>query len=313
MTFFRFAPLALAAALAFGAGPAAAQSPLAQARRDHHTQLVRRGDAAPEAPMPPKGVFDLVHYPSQVGLLAAYVTPDPHDGRKHPAIIWISGGDPNTIGEMWLPRPRSNDQTASAYRKAGIAMMVPSLRGGNDNPGRREGFYGEVDDVLAAYAYLAALPWVDPDRIYLGGAGAGGTLAMLVAESTSRFRAAFAFGPAANPASYGSAAVYHVPGDPQEIRLRAPVLWLDAVRTPLYVIEGIKGGNAGGNAGGSAADLAQLQHANHNHRIRFIPVPDKDRLGVLAPANELIAKRIAAELPADALLSADDAKAIGGR
>jgi hypothetical protein len=42
-------------------------------------------------------------------------------------------------------------------------MMFPSLRGGNDNPGAREGFYGEVDDVVAASEFLARQPYVDLD------------------------------------------------------------------------------------------------------------------------------------------------------
>ena len=35
-------------------------------------------------------------------------------------------------------------------------MMFPSLRGGNNNPGSKEGFFGEVDDVLAAADLLQA-------------------------------------------------------------------------------------------------------------------------------------------------------------
>jgi dipeptidyl aminopeptidase/acylaminoacyl peptidase len=64
-------------------------------------------------------------------------------------------------------------------------MMFPSLRGGNDNPGRHGGFYGEVDDVLAAHDYLSRQPYVDPKRIYPGGHSTGGTLALLTAEFRS--------------------------------------------------------------------------------------------------------------------------------
>ena len=31
---------------------------------------------------------------------AAYLTPDPKDGAKHPAIVWITGGDYSTIGDV---------------------------------------------------------------------------------------------------------------------------------------------------------------------------------------------------------------------
>ena len=41
-----------------------------------------------------------MQYDSPVGKLAAYLSPDPNDGKRHPAIIWITGGDRNTIGEF---------------------------------------------------------------------------------------------------------------------------------------------------------------------------------------------------------------------
>ena len=71
--------------------------------------------------------------------------------------------------------------------------MFPSLRGGNDNPGTKEGFLGEVNDVLAATDFLAKQPYVDPARIYLGGHSTGGTLALLVGECSDRSRAVFSF------------------------------------------------------------------------------------------------------------------------
>ena len=37
--------------------------------------------------------------------------------------------------------------------------------------------------------FLAAQPYVDPARIYLGGHSTGGTLALLVAECSETFRA----------------------------------------------------------------------------------------------------------------------------
>src|SRR5690606_9024844 len=118
---------------------------LVEARRGFRTTLVRRESGGRPAPQPPPGVFHLVQYDAPAGRLAAYLTPDPGDGQKHPAILWITGGDCNSIGPCWVEGPSDNDQSASAYRKAGIVMMFPSLRGGNDNPGVKEGFLGEVD------------------------------------------------------------------------------------------------------------------------------------------------------------------------
>ena len=133
-------------------------------------------------PVPPARLFRLVHYASPIGNLAAYVSQPPASGTKHPAMIWIFGGFGNGIGETaWEAASPANDQSARAFREAGIVTMYPSLRGGNNNPGYPEGFYGEVDDVLAAADYLARQPFVDPRRLYLGGHSTGGTLALLVA------------------------------------------------------------------------------------------------------------------------------------
>src|SRR5262245_43157717 len=104
---------------------------LADARRGFVTRIVATGGREPPAPAPPPGIFNLIRYKSPAGDLAAYVTPDPGDGAKHPAIVWITGGDCNSINELWGERPRSNDQTAAPYRKVGIVTMFPSLRGGN--------------------------------------------------------------------------------------------------------------------------------------------------------------------------------------
>jgi dipeptidyl aminopeptidase/acylaminoacyl peptidase len=311
MTVLRSAPLVLAATLLLHAGSAVSQSAakptLSEARKGYTTKIVRKGELEPAVPVPPKDVFNLIRFDARAGKLAAYVTPNPGDGKRHPAIVWITGGDSNSIGEMWTARPRADDQSAAAYRKAGIVTMFPSLRGGNDNPGRREGFYGEVDDVIAAAAYLAKLPYVDPSRIYLGGHSTGGTLVMLVAETTNRFRATFAFGPVGTPLDYGNWALFHAPGDQKEGWLRSPIFWLDSVNSPLFVIEGLMNGNAG--------DLAAMQRANRNGNIRFIPVEKKGHVSVLAPANELIASRILAQpaIPAAQLLTVNDARLIGER
>ena len=76
----------------------------------------------------------------------------------------------------------------------------------------REGFLGEVDDILAATDHLAALPYVDAEQIYLGGHSTGGTMVMLVGECSDRYRAIFALGPVAAQ-QYGGEMVYCDPGD----------------------------------------------------------------------------------------------------
>jgi pimeloyl-ACP methyl ester carboxylesterase len=143
---------------------------------------------ATAAPEPPAGDLEKVYYDAPLGKNVAYVTPV-KPGPRRPAIVWLIGGFGFGISEeMWTPGPRDNDQSAMAFRKAGIAELYPALRGANQNPGHHECFLGEVDDVLAAAEFLAQRPDVDPRRIYLGGHSTGGTLALLAAASTTRFR-----------------------------------------------------------------------------------------------------------------------------
>jgi dipeptidyl aminopeptidase/acylaminoacyl peptidase len=231
-------------------------------------------------------VFRTVSYDAPNGKHAAYLTPDPKDGKKHPAVIWITGGDCNSIGDVWSPAPPSNDQTAADYRKAGIVMMFPSLRGGNTNKGAKEGFLGEVDDVIAAAEYLAKQDYVDPSRIYLGGHSTGGTLVLLVAECSDRFRAVFSFGPADDVAGYGPDSEY-LPfdrTDPREIQLRSPGRWLASIRVPVFVFEGTVDGNLG--------SLQAMAKASTNPKAHFLPVRGANHFNLLAPVNRHIAAKI---------------------
>jgi dienelactone hydrolase len=71
--------------------------------------------------------------------------------------------------------------------------MTPILRGENGQPGSYSMFYNEVDDVLAAADAFEKLPQVDPQRIYVAGHSVGGTLTLLAAMTSPRFRAAASF------------------------------------------------------------------------------------------------------------------------
>jgi acetyl esterase/lipase len=269
------------------ATPEQEKGPLTQARAGFKTKLVPRSAPREPVPEPPPEVFRKVYYESPVGKLAAYLSQVPDDGVKRPAIIWIRGGrDCNSIKVVWDEMPASNDQNATAYRKAGIVMMFPSLRGGNDNPGIKECFLGEVDDIIAAADYLAREQSVDPKRIYLGGHSTGGTLVLLVAESTDRFRAVFSFAPVSDVAAYE--AKFIIPFDtsnPREVELRSPGRWLLSIRGPTFVFEGT-------DLTGNIGFLEAMSRASTNPRVHFLPVKGADHLTTLAPTNALIARKI---------------------
>jgi hypothetical protein len=78
-------------------------------------------------PDPPEGFFDLVHYSSKVGDLAAYVSSDPGDGEKHPMVIWVVGGWGNGIDDFpWCYPEWDNDQTGIlAGRRADDVPVFP--------------------------------------------------------------------------------------------------------------------------------------------------------------------------------------------
>ncbi len=265
-------------------GPPDTSLSLVDARRGFRTTLARQQPAGKAVPVPPPGLFRLVRYDAPPGKLAAYLSPDPGDGRKHPAMIWIHGGDSAVLAEFcWMEGPPDNDQSASPYRKAGIVLMFPGLRGGNDNPGTREGFLGEVDDVLAAAEFLRKQPYVDPARIYLGGHSTGGTLALLVDECSDTFRAVFSFGPVADVATYGPRYNPFVLSDPKEVRLRSPVHWLHTIRVPTFVLEGTDG---------NLGSLRALARAAKNPQVHCFEVKGTDHFGLLAPTNRLVAEKI---------------------
>ena len=175
---------------------APATSALAAARHAFTTKIVRRESSGKPVPQPPAGVLQLVQYDSPAGKLKAYVTPAPGtaNGARQSCGSAAATATASTKGAGPRGRPATSNRPAPV-RKAGIVVMFPSLRGGNDNPGCKEALYGELDDVLAAADWLAAQDFVDPQRIYLGGHSTGGTLALLVAEYSNRFRACFPSGP----------------------------------------------------------------------------------------------------------------------
>lgn len=270
-----------------GEGPAPGAT-LADARKGYATKLAKQHRSGEAVENPPANVFRKVKYDAPAGQLAAYLTPDPKDGKKRPAIVWITGGDCNTIGDVWSRAQPSDDQTARQYREAGIVMMFPSLRGGNDNPGSQENFYGEVDDVLAAAEYLAKQEYVDPDRIYLGGHSTGGTLVLLVAEVPNRFRAVFSFGPVEDITGYGGRFTEAVnTADAREVELRSPGKWLHSIQCPTFVFEGDQRGNMD--------SLRVMAKANTNPKAKFYPVRGATHFSILAPVNGLIAKKILAD------------------
>src|SRR5207247_2351206 len=122
-------------------------------------------------------------------------------------------------------------------------------------------------------------------RIFLGGHSTGGTLALLVAESSDRFRAVFSFGPVDDVSGYGAKSGF-LPFDisnHREVELRSPGHWLPSIQSPTWVIEDVKG---------NIDDLRAMAKASNNPKAHFIEIQRANHFATLAPTNELIAKKI---------------------
>jgi hypothetical protein len=154
-----------------------------KARTAFRTKLLRQG-ATPQrwhkVRVPP-GVTEVEYASGELRLKAWASRPAAEDGRKVPAVLYLHGGFAFDLDDWQQSQP---------FRDAGNAVLTPLLRGENGQPGAFTMLWDEVDDVLAAADRQAKVPGVHPGRIYVAGHSAGGTLAMLAAMASGRFRAA---------------------------------------------------------------------------------------------------------------------------
>lgn len=265
-----------------------ASRPLFEDRAKHQPKW-RDSTFEPDGPAdtPDGDVFELIRYRSPAGELSAYLTPDPQDGKKHPVIVWAHGGFGGIGSSFWAPASKRNDQSARAFREKSIVMMCPSWRGENDNPGRFELFYGEVEDFLAAIEHVKKLPYVDVNRVYIGGHSTGGTMTLLVAVASDQFRAAFSFGGMLDGVeTLGDGEGYgNTPYDPSSItdhRLRSPLRYAGFIRRPTFYFEG------GDYYDEPSAELMQVWASK---RFQAFHLPG-DHFDILHPLTGLVAEKI---------------------
>jgi acetyl esterase/lipase len=92
-------------------------------------------------------------------------------GRPGPALLWIHGGG-YVIGEA-----AQDDLLCRRFAdELGATVVSVDYRLAPEHP-----YPAPVEDCYAALRWLAALPTVDPDRVAIGGASAGGGLAATLA------------------------------------------------------------------------------------------------------------------------------------
>lgn len=178
---------------------------------------------------PPAGVEEILYHSGDL-LLKAWISADPADGKKHPAVVYAHGGFSFGGADEWAMMQQFLDQ--------GFVLMAPMLRGENGNPGYFEFFYGEVDDLIAAGDYLANVSYVDEERIFLCGHSVGGTLSMLVSMMPSKYRAHASYSGSPDQELFFLSFDRIIPFDsnnPEEIALRSPIEYPDSIIKPLFV------------------------------------------------------------------------------
>ncbi len=134
-------------------------------RKGFKTVLTKKEKIEEVLSEPPAEVFKIVKYKTEIGEMFAYLSRHKIEpNQKRPAIVWLTGGFPTSSpGDyLWQDADVNNEQSARIYRRHGIVMMFPILRGRvKGNPGFVEQFYGEVNDVISAGKHLKSLEYID--------------------------------------------------------------------------------------------------------------------------------------------------------
>jgi dipeptidyl aminopeptidase/acylaminoacyl peptidase len=127
------------------------------------------------------------------------------------------------------------------YRDIGYVTLTPVLRGESGQPGSFSLCYDELDDVLAAAEFLAKQPYVDPKQMYVAGHSVGGTMTLLAALATDRFKAAASFSGSPDQAAFTKSQPRLVPfdkSDPRELTLRSPLAYATKFKCPVRLYYG---------------------------------------------------------------------------
>jgi dipeptidyl aminopeptidase/acylaminoacyl peptidase len=185
---------------------------------------------------PPFGNITEAKFESDKVELKAWVNLPAPGMTDCPAVLYLHSGWAFGAGD-W--------DDAESLRKAGYVVMMPVLRGENGQSGMFSMFYNELDDVLAAADYLSELKGMDPKRIYVAGHAEGGTLALMAAMASKKFRAAASISAPLDIVEFSHVGLlgFPPPFDVQNIRefqMRSPVAYATSFKCPVRLYRAIQ-------------------------------------------------------------------------
>ncbi len=154
----------------------------------------------------------------------------PSGNQAVPAVVFLHGGFAFGDGDWEMVRP---------FLDAGFAVLVPILRGENQQPGTFSLYYDEVNDVMAATEELAKNPRIKSDQIFVAGHSAGGTLAILSSMASPSFKAAASFSGMMDCHSENKAPLLVFdPTDQLELAARSPTTFSGSFKCPARLFYG---------------------------------------------------------------------------
>ncbi|MBX3150716.1 acetylxylan esterase [Candidatus Obscuribacterales bacterium] len=203
-----------------------------ETRKDFETNLSKRAEAPQEFDNTAPDQVKVVYYESgNKKLMAWLVLPDREP--PFPAVVFAHDG---------FALSRADYTNAVPFVSHGFAVLIPSWRGENGNPGDFEMCYGEVDDLVAAIDYMATRKKIDKGSIFAAGHGVGATTVMLAAELSPHLRKAAGCG--GRPDMFEAGEAYeHAPfdqRDAEERLMRSPQQFVDDLKCPMLLLYGGK-------------------------------------------------------------------------
>lgn len=263
-------------------------SEFSRLKASHKTVLTHREPAPQECDVssPPPNVKTVFYRSEGRDLRAWYAEPDDRKpGERRGAVAMFHGG---------YGFDESDWANTTPFLDAGYVVFAPMLRAECGNPGNFEVAYGEVDDGLAAVAWLRAQPSVDPQRVFAIGHSAGGIVVAFVSMyPNSGLRLA---------ASVGG--LYDRPtrdatfdaSDPLEALLRSPGRHGASIRIPHIAYVGEEDALAR-----RGADRATKDATKAGRPLTLVPVPG-DHFQSIHPAIDDFLLRIAREKSARSMI-----------